>query len=329
MKLASAIRSLPALGLVLAFAAHAQQACAPSPADRDWAESALRHWRIVEREALKLAPAPFPKVVTLDAQCTAVATETAAGSFAWQGTPHAGTAHLPDGKTVTVGPVSFAAPDPADQGTAYFVMSLPSVWRAKGVKSGLGLEVLMEGVLLHEMAHTRQFQAAQPMLERLTAQYGLPDDISDDSLQETYATNPEYVRDYEAERDLLFAAAAAPTDTQARALAGQALARMKARRAHWFTGPDEKWLGLDDVFLTMEGLGQWVAYWWFTSPQGLKLDPATAQRELRRGGKHWTQDEGLALFLVIDRLVPGWQSRAFGAQPAMAQALLEAAAGGR
>ena len=163
------------------------------------------------------------------------------GVFAWQGTPHTGTAHLPDGKTVPVGPLSFAAP--------------------------------------------------------------------------------------ETERDLLFAAAAAPGDARARALAGQALAQMKARRARWFTGPDEKWLGLDDVFLTMEGLGQWVAYWWFTSPQGLKIDPGVAQRELRRGGRRWTQDEGLALFLVVDRLVPGWQSRVFGTQAAMAEALLAAAAG--
>lgn len=328
MKIALAIRSLPAVCLVLAVAAHAQASCTPSPADREWAEAALRHWRVVERDALKLAPAPYPEVVTIDARCTAVATETAAGGFAWRGTPHTGAAHMPDGKTVPVGPVSFAAPEPGGQ-AAYFAMSLPSVWRAKGVRSALGLEVLMDGVLLHEMAHTRQFEAAQPVLERLTAKYGLPDDIGDDSLQEAYETNPAYVRDYEAERDLLFAAAGAATDAQARALAGQALARMQARRARWFTGADEKWRGLDDVFLTMEGLGQWVAYWWFTSPQGLKIEPATAQRELRRGGKHWTQDEGLALFLVVDRLVPGWQSRVFGAQAAMAEALLQEAAAGR
>jgi hypothetical protein len=32
---------------------------------------------------------------------------------------------------------------------------------------------------------------------------------------------------------------------------------------------------------------------------------------MRRGGRHWSQDEGLAIFLLIDRLVPGWQARVF------------------
>jgi hypothetical protein len=325
-------RSLLLACLLAPLAVHAQIAaqtpCTLSDTDRQWMESALRHWRVVERDALKLAPVPYPKIVAFDAHCVATGTETRNGAFAWQGTTHGGAVRLPDGKTAPVGPASFAAPDSANGAdAAYFVMSLPSVWQAKGVKSALGLPNLMDGVLLHEMAHTRQFKAVSPQMAALTAKYGLPDDISDDSLQEAFSKNPEYVRAYEAERDLLFAAADAPTDAQARALAGQALALMKQRQDRWFNGPDEKWRGIDDVFLTMEGLGQWVAYWWFTSPQGMKLDPAVARKEVRRGGKYWTQDEGLALFLVIDRLVPGWQLRTFGPEAALGQALLAAAAG--
>lgn len=312
--------------LLAAAAAHAAD-CLPSAADREWAESALHHWRIVERDALKLAPAPLPKIIAFDAHCTATPTESGDGAFAWQGTPHAGTVRLPDGRTATVGPVSFAVPDPAKKGTAYVVMGLPSVWRAKGVKSGLGLDTLMDGVLLHEMARTRQFNAAGPLLAQLGAKYGLPQDTNDESLQEAFSKNPDYVRDYETERDLLFASAAASTDTEARALAAQALQQMRQRRARWFAGPNEKWRTLDDEFLTLEGLGQWAAYWWLTSPQGMKIDAPIAQRELRRGGKRWAQDQGLALFLVVNRLVPNWQSRAFAPRPATAEALLAAAAG--
>ena len=325
MNFANLLRWLCAFCLLPALSARAD--CLPAPPDRQWAEAALGHWRVVEKGALKLAPAPFPKVIAFDAHCTAVVVPTADGKFTWQGTPHTGAARLPDGKTVPVGPVSFAAPDPGGRGAAYFVMSLPSVWRANGVKSGLGLEVLMDAVLLHEMAHTRQFQTVEPLMTRLTAKYKLPDDINDDSLQEAFAKNADYVQAYQTERDLLYAAAAAATDAQARELAGQALARMKERRARWLAGASEKWRALDEVFLTMEGLGQWVAYWWLTSAQGPNVDASIAQREMRRGGKRWTQDEGLALFLVIDRLVPNWQSRVFAAQPAMAEALLTAAAG--
>jgi hypothetical protein len=103
------------------------------------------------------------------------------------------------------------------------------------------------------------------------------------------------------------------------------LERLRERRARWFTGANEKWRHLDDVFLTLEGVGQWVAWWWFTQPQGLQLDRALARRELRRDGRFWTQDEGLALFLVVDRLLPGWQARTLGPQGDMAEALLAAA----
>jgi hypothetical protein len=301
-----------------AAAAHAQP-CELARADRAWAESALRNWRLVERDALKLPPAPFPKIVAIDEHCTAIGKETATGTFAWQGTAHAGEATLPDGKSVAVGPISFAAPDPSARRATFFAMSTPSVWRAKGVQSALGLEKLMDGVLLHEMSHTRQFEAVAAHLEHV------PDDIGDDSLQEAFAKNPDYVRDYEAERDLLYAAAHAASDAEARSLAAQALEHMRKRRDRWFAGDNAKWREIDDTFLAMEGLGQWVIHWWFTSPQGLALDAVTAEREVRRNRKWWTQDEGLALFLVIDRLLPGWQSRAFRPDGALAEELLAAA----
>ena len=139
-------------------------------------------------------------------------------------------------------------------------MSLPSVWRAAKVESGLGLERLMDGVMFHELMHTRQFYFVNPRLAALQRQYGLGDDISDDSLQARFDKDPAYVEAYRAERDALFASAAAPTDTEARVHAARALALMRARRAKYFVGADAKWLPVDEIFLTMEGLGQWLAY---------------------------------------------------------------------
>ena len=39
----------------------------------------------------------------------------------------------------------------------------------------------------------------------------------------------------------------------------------------------------------------------------------------------WVQDEGLALFLVVDRLVPGWPLLVFGNPSMGGRALLERA----
>ena len=305
-------------------------ACTMDAADRRWVADALAHWQVAARDLLRLPPAPLPTIVTFDARCTYVAEPRPAGRVVWRATSHGGTVALPDGKAIPAGVTAFAAPTgDATAGAGYFVMGLPSVWRAQGVRSALGLERLMDGVLLHEMMHTRQFYFVNPALADVTRRHGLPEDsVTDDAVQQAFAATPAYVADYTAERDLLFAAAAAPDEADARRLARQALARLRARRARWFVGPSVKWAPLDEIFLTMEGLGQWVAYAWYSGAGGPRLAPDVVLREVRRGGRHWTQDEGLALFLVVDRLVPGWQRLAFAARPWTAAALLERAAGG-
>ena len=316
-----------AVAFCLALAAPAPAVaagCRMADADAIWVTQALRNWRVVEREVLKLAPQPLPTIIVADAACTYTAIPGRGDALTWAPRPHGETIHFPDGKDVPAGPVSFAAPVEGDPAGGYFAMSLPSVWRAAGVQSGLGLERLMDGVLLHEMMHTRQFYFVNPRLALLTRQYHLPEDIGDDSLQDTFGKIPDYVAAYTAERDMLFAAAAAPSDAEARVLAGKALTLMRARRAKWFIGDAVKWAQLDDLFLDMEGLGQWTAYAWFVR-QGLPRDMVL--REVRRGGKYWTQDEGLALFLTLDRLVPGWQAKAFSANPPLAEGLLALAAG--
>jgi hypothetical protein len=46
-----------------------------------------------------------------------------------------------------------------------------------------------------------------------------------------------------------------------------------------------------------------------------------------RGRKRWwSQEEGLSLFLIIDRFVPDWPQRAFAPSPALGIDLLKIAA---
>jgi len=76
----------------------------------------------------------------------------------------------------------------------------------------------------------------------------------------------------------------------------------------------------------MEGVAEWAGYSRLIHPQGLGIAPEVALPGMRRGGRQWSQDEGLAIFLVVDRLVPDWQARAFAAEPATAMELLALAA---
>ncbi len=311
-------RLLAQAGVLLAacVSVPASAQCVMDGSDRAWLEAALGNWQKAEVAELKLAPAPLPDVIAIGADCTFT---LPAGDFsAVRAEPHGETAKLPDGSEVPAGPVSFA------MGGDFFVMSLPSVWRAAGVSSEMGLERLMDGVLLHEISHVRQTALADAALNDVVAQQGIEDDLSDDYIQDLFSGDAAYVAAYEKERDMLFAAAAAPDDVEASRLAAEALGLMRERRAKWMAG-DTEWLaGIDDVFLTMEGMGQWLIYRHFRSPEGGSASPEDALKAVRRGGRWWSQDEGLALLLVVDRLLPGWQTRAFREPDWRAENLLAA-----
>lgn len=301
-------------------------ACQMTTADRQWIEGALAGWKFAVVHELKLAPTRLPVMVLFDDHCQYQSTPAEAGEISWSGFPYKSTVLLPNGSQIPNRVVSFAAPVNGSSSVGFFVMSLPSVWRSHNIQSGLGLERLMDVILLHEMSHTRQFYFANPTMDAISARYHLGEDIGDDSIQDTFSKDPVYVKEYERERDLLYKAAAAPTNGEAREYAREALDVMRRRRQSWFTGSRVYWNSVDDLFLAMEGIGQWTGYAWLTDPNGPNLRPSFALSEVRRKRNHWTQDEGLALILVVDRLVPGWQKLAFAWKPHLAESLLEAAA---
>lgn len=291
------------------------------PSDRAWLEGALDNWRRAEREDLRLEPRPLPTVLAIDAECThrLPAGELAAAS----GEPHGGRPRLPDGNEAPIGPIAFASGAGSD---AYFAMSLPTVWREAGVASEVGLERLMDGVLLHEIMHTRQADLLSGLLEPLSRQAGVSDEyLSDDIVQQRFGDDPDYAAAWSEERDRLFAAAAAVDEREARRLAREALGLIRARHARWFTEDNAAFAELDQVFLTMEGMGQWLIWRYLLSPAGGGHAPEQALAAVRRGRGQWSQDEGLALILVVDRLLPGWQARAFTDPDWRAVNLLEAA----
>jgi hypothetical protein len=313
--------------------------CALDAPTTAWMQRWFDAWRLTQRDILKVGPQGAPPMVLFDARCVWTTSDTVAPAgrqqpgpalgdtpLRWRTAAHHGHLSLPHGKRVPVQLMSFAAP--AEQGgEGFFVMAAPSVWEQARVTSDLGLEKLLVAVFLHEMTHTRQFYAFLPRMDALTQKWALPDDLNDDAVQERFSGTPEYVAAYHQERDLLFAAAAASTAPESRALASQALALMKQRHAQWFTGADERYRELDSVFLTLEGIGQWAAYQWTRHPLGGGVEPTEALKGIRRGGTWWSQDEGLALCLVLDRLLPTWTNLAFAPEPLEVPALLERALG--
>ena len=313
-----------------ATAAGMRASCALTTADSAWVAAGLSGWQRQSVRALHAPPTRFPILVLFDSTCVhslapALRPEVdvsfvgAGQSFALRSREHGGTIRLPDGDSVPAKLVSFTSR--LGNGDMFFVMSLPSVWRSSGRASPN--DVLASAVFMHEFTHT-QSPSLGTRVDALIRR-GLPRDIDDDVIQKRFDSLPEFQRAYEAERDLLFEAAGAPSRAEAATAARRALTLMDRRRARYFRGPNALYADAEEVFLSMEGTGQWSAYLWLVDPEGGAMRPDEALPFIRRGGRRWSQDEGLALLLVLSRLAPHAPRELFAPSASTVLPLLRAA----
>jgi hypothetical protein len=309
----AAIASPPAL------AQPSQPTCVMTTEERTWVDGALGASAYMMEQRLRLSPVPHPTIIVFNERCRF---ELKEGSRHWSGEGHAGKIRLVRGGAFPAGIVAMADYDKAS-GERFMLIALPSIWRKAGV---IGPdETGPTGVFLHEYAHTRDTVALRGLYEAAERKFKPPEYFNDDSLQERLKGDPAYVAVWEKEADLLYRAAAEPDDAKARALARQALDLMEARQKRWFTDSDAMWKPFDDLFLTSEGFGQWVAYAWLADPKGGGMAPEAAREKMRGKRRQWSQEEGLGLFLVIDRLVPHWSIKMFGSPPKLGIDLLRQA----
>lgn len=299
-----------------------------------WIEKWLGAWNLTSQQILKLPNAAAPEIVFYDSSCIYTTSAVTAGSapvldgprlrgmkLPWRAFPHSGTFILPDASESPIQLMSFANSVP-ERGP-FFVMAAPAYWEETGRASGK--EHGLTGVFLHEFTHTRQIAGMSDAIGPIDANWPFPEELTDDAVQTHFKDDPAYVEAWTAECDLLYRAAVAPTDAQARTLAKEALAMMRSRHARWFTGDNAIFAKVDNIFLAMEGVAQWAAYAWLSHPQGGGVDRQTAIDTMLGRRRWWTQDEGLALLLVVDRLLPGWPALEFSEPALGALDLLERA----
>jgi hypothetical protein len=279
-----------------------------SDADRAFLDASLKTWEAVRADALQLAPAPLPTFILFDEECV------------WRdgkGRAHAGTIALPDGNEVPAAVMAFAG---SHEEKAFLVMALPAMWRAeKRHRDNPRLDLLIRVVFVHEMTHTRQAGSFGGRIGELEAQHKL-EDLNDDIVQQRFADRDGFKAAFVKERDLLYAIANEPDADRRRALAKEALSAIRERRERYFRGDDSFFAELEEIFLGMEGVANWAGFR-AAMHAGLPRDEAIT---LMQGSRKWfSQDEGLALFLAIDALTPGWQKRVFRDKAEGAFALLD------
>jgi hypothetical protein len=312
--------------LAAAASAAGASACTPAAHDVRWAAEAQAAWRLQLKRIPELTPPPRVSVVLFDARCRWSSRQALErqGSVSWMGRLHSGSVLLADGKRIPARVTSFAGE--ATGGGTSFTMALPSVWKRDKVPGGpLGLDLLTKAVLLHEGSHVTQ-TALIDRVARLQRQAGFAEDFSDDSIQQKFEKNAEFAASVKEETRLLFAAADAEDAREARVLAGRALSMIRDRRQRWFTGTSAEYAKAEDLFLSMEGAGQYVGFSWLIDPSGGAVSRSQAMAGFGKRARWWSQAQGLALVLAVERLgLPGWRTHLWGTPSLVGSELLAAA----
>ena len=236
--------------------------------------------------------------------------------------PHHGNIMLPTGD-VQPQILSFAAPDAEDG--AFFVMALPSLWHAVGFQSPLPTETFTLGVFAHEISHVWQFEYITriqhiPGVETLSAP------VNDDMVQRIFEHDPLFSTMVADEIASFNRAAQAPNLADVRRVALGAREKMKARWRKHFVGSNTALAEAQAIFLTLEGAGQWFAIRVLTeAPSGPQLVTTIALEQFGTRGQKWSQDLGLAMARVLDRLNPAWPVAVYGARKQTLISLLDQA----
>jgi hypothetical protein len=184
---------------------------------------------------------------------------------------------------------------------------------------------MMVAVMLHEGSHVAQTGPFGPRLGALIEKNKLPDDFNDDTMQKRFGENLEFAASIKEETRLFLEAAVAADLLEAKKFAREARRLMRDRQARWLVGADAYFVEAEDIWLTFEGAGQWVAYQWLVHPRsGAQPQDEVLARFTK--GRHWSQTEGFAVVMALDRIVgPGWKKHAFGEEPRTVLEMMDAA----
>lgn len=290
-----------------------------------WLHNWLSAWELVSNNILSLPKDTIPDMLFFDENFIYTTSTISAPKgqpfngptvfgkkLSWRKAPHTGTITLPNGAEVPVGLMSFAAPG---KEKVFFVMGAPSFWEKAGVQSKeLGLDKMLTGVFLHEFAHTRQINGFGKQVDSFERNHTFEGvELNDDIVQNYFKNDSVYEKLFRLEAAKFYEAAAAKDVHTAKTILSEALNMLKSRQHTYFVNDKKVLTPLDDIFLSMEGVGQYVAVAWLIHPKGGNLQLDVAMKGFRRNGRQWSQEEGLATFLALTNITKiNWAEDMFG-----------------
>lgn len=287
-----------------------------------WLENWFSAWELMSEQVLKLPKSTPPTMLFYDNKYVYTTSGVSAPNgvsfdgpkllgekLPWRKELHNDTLTIPDGQRIPIQLMTFAAPSKQKDVEAFFVMAAPVFWKSAGIESKeVPLEKLLTGVFLHEFTHTRQMNGIGSKITNFDNNNTFKVEVSDDIIQDYFAKDSLYVADYKNELSILYAAANTKKKSELYALTSKGLRLFREKQLKYIQPTNEVLVDMENIFLSMEGLGQFMIVSWLTNPEGGNIPFDIAVKATRRNKKWWSQDEGLALFLILDKLsTPNWK----------------------
>jgi hypothetical protein len=298
--------------------------CELSDGNLRFIQKALAGWETASRDLLGIDPKPLPWILLVDPSCVWHLVPRQNISFDAKPTnlpltfngeqipafvvAHDGTVNLPDGNPIRVSAIAQAALFDHDR-EAYVVLAAPDLWHQDvKVAEDPNLDYMIFGLLSHEIVHTRQLGLISNRIRALADRYILPERIDDDIIEQHFQDVEGFEESYQKETDLFYQAVETMEPERRRSLILSALTLVDERRQRYFTDTNAFYAELEDIFLNMEGLGTWLAFRLAETGAGFDKNP----RLFRWRETNWSHEQGLALFLLLESMVPSWQARILG-----------------
>lgn len=296
----------------------------PDPRTLAWMQSVLDAWQSTARRDLRVPLQSPPWIIFYDdsvawhlnpdgarlpGHTTGEATLRYANSrFTLARVANDGKLWVPDRDALPLAPRSVSMVYANGQ-KPFTILPLPRLFRRMAPpEESDELDKAFLGAAMHELTHTRHLVGYGRRLEQLRARYRLPQTFDDNLLQERYAEDTVYAAILAEERTALAEAVFATTTAAAKTQLRTALAAAELRKRTFFDGDDAGLSELDDFFLVLEGAGMWAQY-----QHSRRAAPPSEPWQRTLGlllnrTRSWSQGEGLALFVLLDRFRPNWQA---------------------
>jgi hypothetical protein len=276
----------------------------------DW----FKAWELVSKDVFKLKKQPLTRFVFFDSvyvYTTSPLTGQGGKEIygpqlfdekqTWYKKEHKGVLVLPDSSTRQVQMMIFASPAKEKNVKAYFVMPLLSFWiKEKTDGHGIGLEKLTAGVFTHEFSHTTQLESFDKFgayFEAYQKKFGV-ESFGDDMMQDIFEKDTVVTAAYKKEI-ALFIKAGQGNESALKQLTKEALESFYQKHKLILDKDKKDVQKLDDIWLTMEGVGQYAMYEYLIHPKGGNLTVEKASKAIQT--RWWSQEEGFAMVYLLAR----------------------------